>query len=164
VHDGAPDVRASGAVALCEAIGVIDSARPRPGDVSSILRAIPDGVTGKGARPTRWADAARWAMRELDSSLAKEHVGSEPGLDGTPLLASIGGELVSEAQPYVSEDELPIFQGDRDLTRVIGHFRLPKLEDTVRTTPIVAGLSDADTRRLRAHFGPRRRHTCRRWG
>jgi hypothetical protein len=69
--------------------------------------------------------------------------------------------LVFEDRPFVAEDrqlaetwedELPIFQGDRDLTRVIARFALPKLEEIVRTAPIVAGLSDADTRSVRDVF------------
>lgn len=145
--------------ALCEAVGVIDSARPRARDVASILRAIADVVTSDGDNPARWDDAARWAMRELDSSLAQDR--PDPTLDGTPLLASLGGELVFEDRPYVAEDrqlaeawedELPIFRGDRDLTRLIARFGLPKLEEVVRTTPIVAGLSDADTRSARYVF------------
>jgi hypothetical protein len=150
---------APGAVALCEAVGVIDSARPRAADVASILKAIAHVVRSDGKRPTRWDDAARWAMRELDSSLAQGS--SEPTPDGTPLLASLRGELVFDDRPYVAddrqlaetwEDELPIFQGDRDLTRLIARFALPKLEEIVQTTPIVAGLSDADTQSLRDVF------------
>jgi hypothetical protein len=95
--------RTPGAAAVCEAIGVIDSARPRSGQVASVLRAIAERVdSSDGEPPPRWEDAARWAMRQLDSALLDG--GDAAGLKGTPLLAARGGQLLFEPAPYVSED------------------------------------------------------------
>jgi hypothetical protein len=150
--------RTRGAATVCEAIGVIDSARPRSEQVASILRAIAERVgLSDGKPPPRWEDAARWAMRQLDSALADGR--DTAGLQGTPLLAAQGGQLLFEPAPYVSEnrqlaaawdDELPIFQGDKDLSRLISVFDLPRLDQLVRITPVIAGESKTDSARLRA--------------
>jgi len=149
-----------GTVWLSEALNVIDGARPKARDVCSLLRSISEKLAGDGDMPTRWDSAARWAMWELDASLSKEQ--ADPAtLEDTPLLASLAGELIFHTRPYVYEDhqlaeawedELPLYRGDKDLTRLIARFGLPRLERAVRTMPIVAGLSPTNTRRVKDAF------------
>jgi hypothetical protein len=152
--------RTPGAATVCEAIGVIDSARPQPSDVASILRAIAKRVGSSDGEPApRWEDAARWAMRQLDGALVHGH--DAAGLKGTPLLAARGGQLLFDPAPYVCEDrqlaaawadELPIFQGDKDLTRLISALALPRLDQLVQITPVIAGPSTTDSVRLLAEL------------
>lgn len=129
--------------AMCEDLEVVDAARPSPHQVVELLRELERELAeADGAPPEGLREAARWAMRALDDCLGGP-ADLSPG--HIPLLAHIGGHLVFDPAPVISQDPmlaevfgaiLPILDGDRDLRTLHRLLDLRLLDKEVTQRPI----------------------------
>lgn len=136
-------------------LGVIDAARPRPQDLIELLFRLSNYGTPGSEAPAQWGglachkrggpeDAARWAMQQLNDSLARgAAVENEETLQSVPLLATQHGTLSFVARPFVCDDamlaetwrdEVPIL-ADRGLSTLIARLGLRRLEKEVEVSP-----------------------------
>jgi len=146
-----------GARAVADSLGVVDAARPEPGDLISLLDVLAEEHE-RGGATTDVAEAARWVMRTLDDVL---DMGREPPNVRPRLLARMAGQRIFHESPMVAldplleetfEPEVPILDADRDLRRLHRVFKLRSLDAEVARFPGGELSSETENAAVRAHL------------
>ena len=130
---------------LASLLGIVDAARPAPGDLIALLKELAveqtDVEETDEQSPALYA-AARWAMRSLNDVLEERQ---DVKVGDVPLLARKEGRHLFHTHPFVAEDALlaetwessfPILDADRDLRVLHRVLSLRKLDEEVTVRPV----------------------------
>ncbi len=135
---------------FAESLGVVDTARPRPENLISLLDELADEASNGDTASPGISDAARWAMRTLNDALQNN---SAPINRDVPLLARKAGSHLFVTKPLIAEDQLladafgtdfAILDADRGLSTLTGNLGLRSLDKEVLITPMPSGVIPDD--------------------